>query len=153
MTLQNLDPEIAAAVRAIPIGALNREVLPLYRTELPPPPLSDKVSRTDHAVPGDPEVPVRLHRALARVRQRRALVMLRFLREFWASRHHGVAACGDGARTPCDGRCVYRPPPYRRPAVVRGPDHEDGPGPWQLVVLQAGPFGLDRSLCSLHLIV
>jgi acetyl esterase/lipase len=64
VTLQNLDPEIAAAVGAIPIGTLNREILPLYRTELPPPPLSDKVSRTDHTVPGDPEVPVRVHRTV-----------------------------------------------------------------------------------------
>ena len=64
VTLQDLDPEIAAAVGAIPLIELNREILPLYRTELPPPPLSDKVSRTDHAVPGDPEVPVRVHRAI-----------------------------------------------------------------------------------------
>jgi acetyl esterase/lipase len=62
--LQNLDPEIAAAVGAIPLTALDDDVLPLYRQELPPPPLSDAVTRTDHTVHGDPEVPVRLHRAV-----------------------------------------------------------------------------------------
>ncbi len=64
MTLQNLDPEIAAAIGAIPLSDLNDEVLPLYRQEFPPPPLSDRVSRTNHIVPGDPEVPVRVHRAV-----------------------------------------------------------------------------------------
>jgi acetyl esterase/lipase len=63
VTLQDLDPEIAAAVSAIPLTNLNRDVLPMYRQELPPPPLSDAVTRTDRTVPGDPDVPVRVHRA------------------------------------------------------------------------------------------
>jgi acetyl esterase/lipase len=64
VTLQDLDPEIAAVVGDIPLTGLNRDVLPLYRQELPPPPLSDAVTRTDRTVPGDPEVPVRIHRTL-----------------------------------------------------------------------------------------
>jgi acetyl esterase/lipase len=64
VTLQDLDPEIADAISAIPLTDLNHDVLHLYRQELPPPPLSDAVTRTDESVPGDPEVPVRVHRAV-----------------------------------------------------------------------------------------
>jgi acetyl esterase/lipase len=58
-----LDPEVAAAVELIPFDEMNAEILPSLReiiaVELP---LSDDVERTDHVVPGDPEVPVRVHR-------------------------------------------------------------------------------------------
>ena len=68
-----LDPEIAAGDRAIPFDDVTAEILPTLRAasaiELP---LSDAVERTDHVVPGDPDVPVRVHRP--RGRRRRAAV-------------------------------------------------------------------------------
>jgi acetyl esterase/lipase len=63
VTLQHLDPEIAAAVGAIALSDMSTETLSLYRQAFPPPLLSDAVVRTDHLVPGDPQVPVRVHRA------------------------------------------------------------------------------------------
>ncbi len=62
MTLQDLDPEIAAAVAAIDLAEISLETLATYRQAFPPVPLSDAVVRTDHLVPGDPKVPVRLHK-------------------------------------------------------------------------------------------
>jgi acetyl esterase/lipase len=63
MTRDLLDPEVASAVELIPFDEMNAEVLPSLRemlaVELP---LSDDAERTDHVVPGDPEVPVRVHR-------------------------------------------------------------------------------------------
>jgi len=58
-----LHPEIAAAVSALPIPDLTDEVVEMIRSAyLPAPPLSDAVVRTEHVVPGDPPVPVRVHR-------------------------------------------------------------------------------------------
>jgi acetyl esterase/lipase len=65
VTLQDLDPEIAAAVGAIDLAAITADTLSLYRQAFPTPPLSDAVRRTDHVVPGEPEVPVRVHRPVA----------------------------------------------------------------------------------------
>ncbi len=59
-----LDPEIAKAIEGVPFDALNAEVLAVVREmtsfELPP---SDAVVRTDHVVPGDPDLSVRVTRA------------------------------------------------------------------------------------------
>ena len=63
MTIQDLDPEIAAAVGAIELAGMSLDTLPLYRQTFPVAPMSDAVVRTDHIVPGDPTVPVRVHRA------------------------------------------------------------------------------------------
>jgi acetyl esterase/lipase len=63
VTIQDLDPEIAAAVGAIELAGMSTETLSLYRQTFSEVPLSDRVVRTDHSVPGDPTVPVRVHRA------------------------------------------------------------------------------------------
>ncbi|MDE3205504.1 MAG: alpha/beta hydrolase [Acidobacteriota bacterium] len=63
MTLQDLDPQIAAVVDALPFTGLNAETLSMMRGAFPPAEVSDRVVRTDHRVPGTPEVPVRVHRA------------------------------------------------------------------------------------------
>jgi acetyl esterase/lipase len=61
-----LHPEIADAIELLPFSDVDAELLPGIRAataagaEMVP--LSDAVERTDHAVPGDPEVPVRVHR-------------------------------------------------------------------------------------------
>lgn len=59
-----LDPEIAKGVEVVPFDDLTAEILSSLRAvtavELP---LSDAVQRVDRVVPGDPEVPVRVHRA------------------------------------------------------------------------------------------
>jgi acetyl esterase/lipase len=58
-----LDPEVALAAAAIPFDEVTAEILPTLRAGLGMQlPLSDAVERTDHVVPGDPEVPVRVHR-------------------------------------------------------------------------------------------
>jgi len=62
VTLQDLDPDIAAAVGALDLAGLNVDTLSMYRQAFPATPLSDAVVRRDHLVPGDPEVPVRVHR-------------------------------------------------------------------------------------------
>jgi acetyl esterase/lipase len=56
-----LDPEIAAVIEMVPFGDVTADVLePLrIRFEMP---VSDRVERTDYEVPGDPAVPVRVHR-------------------------------------------------------------------------------------------
>lgn len=61
-----LDADIAALVADIPIGTVDEERLPLLRSFpiAPPTPLSDAVVRTDRLVPGRPEVPIRIHRAV-----------------------------------------------------------------------------------------
>ena len=62
MTLRDqLDPDVAKAIEIIPFHEMNAEVLPSLRGhfELP---VSGAVERADHMVPGDPEVPLRLHR-------------------------------------------------------------------------------------------
>ena len=70
MNLQDLlDPEIAPVIEAIPFLTLDAEILPLVRTGLasgiaPEVELSGGVERSDHLVPADPPVPVRVHRPL-----------------------------------------------------------------------------------------
>jgi len=59
-----LDPEIAAVLEAVPAFDINAESLANFRGPGPRPPLSDRVVRTEHEVPGDPPVPVRVHRAV-----------------------------------------------------------------------------------------
>jgi len=58
-----LDPEIAPALELFPFDTLNAETLPgvraLSRVQLE---LSNAVERTDHLVPGDPPIAVRVHR-------------------------------------------------------------------------------------------
>jgi acetyl esterase/lipase len=63
--VDQLHPEIAAAIGALPIPDLDVDVLPLMRQGIGTAevPLSDAVVRTDRDVPGDPPVPVRVHRA------------------------------------------------------------------------------------------
>lgn len=59
-----LHPDIAEAVQALPIPDLTDEVVQMIRSvDLPGPELSDAVVRTEHVVPGDPPVPMRVHRA------------------------------------------------------------------------------------------
>jgi len=59
-----LDPEVAAVAELVPFADLNAEILATFRTafalETPP---SATVDRFDHVVPGDPAVPLRVHRA------------------------------------------------------------------------------------------
>ena len=57
-----LDPEIAKALETFPFDHVDADNLASLRTAMELP-LSDAVERTDHLVPGDPEVPVRVHRA------------------------------------------------------------------------------------------
>jgi acetyl esterase/lipase len=58
-----LDPEVATAIEAIPFDDMSAEILPTLRAMVAVEvPLSDAVERTDRVVPGDPEVPVRVHR-------------------------------------------------------------------------------------------
>ena len=65
MTLQELDPEIAAVVNELELPAIDDlNTLSVWREGLfAAPPLSDAVVRTDYLVPGDPNVAVRVHRA------------------------------------------------------------------------------------------
>jgi acetyl esterase/lipase len=59
-----LDPELADAAAAIPFDEVTAEILvPLRAGTAVEPSLSDAVARTDHVAPGDPDVPLRLHRA------------------------------------------------------------------------------------------
>ena len=66
-----LDPEVAAALAAMPfdigaaLGSLTDETIGDVRaamSQMPVPPLTDKVLRTDHEVPGSGGVVVRVHR-------------------------------------------------------------------------------------------
>jgi len=65
MTLQELDPEIAAVVNELELPAIDDlNTLSVWREGLfAAPPLSDAVVRTVYLAPGDPTVPVRVHRA------------------------------------------------------------------------------------------
>jgi acetyl esterase/lipase len=63
VTIQDLDPEIAAAVGAIELAGMSLDTLSTYRQTFQAAPLSDAVVRTDHTIPGNPAVPVRVHRA------------------------------------------------------------------------------------------
>ena len=58
-----LDPEIAPSIEHIPFDDLTPEILATLRGLMGGAlPLSDAVDRTDHVVPGDPDVPLRVHR-------------------------------------------------------------------------------------------
>lgn len=58
-----LHPDIAEAIGAMPFFEITADLLPAIRAaEFPRPQLSDAVVRTDHVVPGDAPVPVRVHR-------------------------------------------------------------------------------------------
>jgi len=60
---QPLDPDIAAVLGALPPFGLDAETLPLARVRPPAPADPARAGlRTDHVVPGDPPVPVRVHR-------------------------------------------------------------------------------------------
>jgi acetyl esterase/lipase len=63
VTIQDLNPDVAAGIGALDLAALSLDTLPLFRQTLPAVPLTDSVVRTEHLVPGDPPVPVRVHRA------------------------------------------------------------------------------------------
>ena len=59
-----LDPALHEAFSAFALPDMNADVLATIRSSaLPAPPLSGLVERTDHLVPGEPAVPVRVHRA------------------------------------------------------------------------------------------
>jgi acetyl esterase/lipase len=64
MTLiDQLHPDLAAVVAALPIPDLSDDAVALLRSFEFPSELSDAVEQTEHRVPGDPEVPLRAHRA------------------------------------------------------------------------------------------
>lgn len=61
--VERLHPEIADAVGVLGLETLDADTIELIRTiDFTNVPLSDSVERTDHLVPGDPPVPVRVHR-------------------------------------------------------------------------------------------
>jgi len=58
-----LDPEVAEAAATVPFDEVTADLLPELRSAVPiEVPLSDAVERRDVVVPGDPDVPVRIHR-------------------------------------------------------------------------------------------
>jgi acetyl esterase/lipase len=61
-TREGLHPEIAEAITLIPFEHMDAESMATVRSFNMPPPPSEVVERQDHLVPGEPEVPVRLHR-------------------------------------------------------------------------------------------
>ena len=61
--IDRLHPEIAKAIADMPFVEMNDEVAAMVRTIDFDVALSDDVERSDHLVPGDPDVPVRVHRA------------------------------------------------------------------------------------------
>jgi acetyl esterase/lipase len=63
VTIQDLNPDVAAGIAALDLAGLGLDTLHLYRQTLPAVPLTDAVVRSDHLVAGDPPVPVRVHRA------------------------------------------------------------------------------------------
>jgi acetyl esterase/lipase len=58
-----LDPAFVAAAELLPFDDLDVDALAMVRGFAMAAELSDAVVRTDHRVPGDPEVPLRVHRA------------------------------------------------------------------------------------------
>ena len=61
--LAALDPEVARAIERVPFSDLTADILATLRGAVAmEPPLSDAVERIDHLVPGEPDVPVRVHR-------------------------------------------------------------------------------------------
>jgi acetyl esterase/lipase len=64
VTLQDqLHPDIAAVLGVVPFTEMNAETAAAIRSIHMEMPVSDAVERTDHVVPGDPPVAVRVHRA------------------------------------------------------------------------------------------
>jgi triacylglycerol lipase len=62
-----LDPEVAPILGAFEMPPVNAEGLPALRGgAFPEPDVSDAVVRTDYVVPGDPPVPVRVHRPVGK---------------------------------------------------------------------------------------
>jgi acetyl esterase/lipase len=59
-----LDPELAPSLAGFELPPLDAESLPDFRVPFALPGLSKAVVRTEHFVPGDPPVPVRVHRAV-----------------------------------------------------------------------------------------
>lgn len=74
--LARLDPELGALLAGLAIDELffvatTRDEIPRMREQqgssmVPSPPLSDRVERTDHVLPGDPGVTLRVHRPVDR---------------------------------------------------------------------------------------
>ena len=62
MPIDRLDPEVAKAIELLPFSVMTAETAATIRSLSFDVPLSDAVERADHVVPGDPEVPVRVHR-------------------------------------------------------------------------------------------
>ena len=60
-TQHRLDPEVAEVIQLVPFGDLTADVLPALRVPMEMP-VSDRVERVDREVPGEPPVPVRVHR-------------------------------------------------------------------------------------------
>ena len=60
--VDRLDPEVAKAIEMLPFSEMTAETAAMINSLVFDMPLSDAVERTDHVVPGDPEVPVRVHR-------------------------------------------------------------------------------------------
>jgi hypothetical protein len=58
-----VDPEIAKLVWTDPLGTIDSETLQTIRSAelVAPVALSDAVERRDYAVPGDPDVVIRIH--------------------------------------------------------------------------------------------
>ncbi|MDZ7675396.1 MAG: alpha/beta hydrolase [Acidimicrobiales bacterium] len=75
---QHLDPEVAAVVADFPELKLDESMLPAVRSRplAPPPELSGAVQRDDHVIPGDPDVLVRVHRAVDATGPRAAVVSI-----------------------------------------------------------------------------
>jgi acetyl esterase/lipase len=71
--IDQLHPDLVAVVSALPIPDMSDEAIALIRSFEMPVDLSDAVERTEHLVPGDPEVPLRVHRARALERLRPCL--------------------------------------------------------------------------------
>jgi triacylglycerol lipase len=62
-----LDPEVAPTLGAFEMPPVNAEGLPALRGgAFPEPDVSDAVVRTEHVVPDDPPVPVRVHRPVGK---------------------------------------------------------------------------------------
>jgi acetyl esterase/lipase len=61
-TLDGLHPEIADAITLMPFEHMDAETMAAVRSLAMAPPPSEQVERHDHLVPGEPEVPVRVHR-------------------------------------------------------------------------------------------
>lgn len=62
-----LDPEVAAAIEDFPLFVLTAESLAAMRGISMPVELSEAVARTEHVVPGDPPINVRVHRPVGAV--------------------------------------------------------------------------------------